>query len=231
MASQYLEPVVWASLLDTAQAIEQIRNVQALFRFWRPRPAEYAVSVSNSSTRYSRLQRYSLRVIAVACAVSVVPATKSPQAEDKTTSAAVVSVRTVGICVSDVGRSLNFYANAFGFKVSAKTLQANAAFAPLLELENVDATIRFVDTGSIILELFQYTHPKATGDVGKRQAMNRIGLTNLQFKVTDLPATLEAVKRAGGVVLEKARLPATDNKTIAIFVLDPDGIRIELVAG
>jgi glyoxylase I family protein len=154
----------------------------------------------------------------------------SPRADDVPTPTGT-SLRSVGICVSDLERSLAFYTKAFGFKIGPRTLQTNAAFGSLLELDNVDATIKFVDTGAVMLELFQYANPKATGNAGARQPMNHIGLTNLQFKVSDLPATLKAVRQAGGTVLENARLAGPDGVTRAIFILDPDGIRIELVPG
>jgi lactoylglutathione lyase len=183
------------------------------------------VEFLQSTDRFAWRRLLWVPVLAFGMSISV-----ANSADDAPTPAGT-SLRSVGICVSDLERSLAFYTKAFGFSISPRTLRANAAFASLLELDNVDATIRFVDTGGVMLELFQYANPKAIGNAGTRQPMNHIGLTNLQFKVSDLAATLKAVKQAGGTVLENARIAGPDGVTRAIFVLDPDGTRIELVPG
>ena len=60
---------------------------------------------------------------------------------------------------------------------------------------------------------------------GEPRPMNALGLTHLSLRVGDLDATLAALEGLGAKVLRATRTPQ------AVFVSDPDGTRIELVAG
>jgi glyoxylase I family protein len=58
--------------------------------------------------------------------------------------------------------------------------------------------------------------------------MNLLGLTHLSFTVADVDAVVAAVTQAGGRYLDHTRIEH-EGKSTAIFVTDPDGMRIELV--
>ena len=58
--------------------------------------------------------------------------------------------------------------------------------------------------------------------------MNLVGLTHLSLTVADIDVVIAAVAQAGGRPLDHTRI-AHDGKSKAIFVTDPDGLRIELV--
>jgi catechol 2,3-dioxygenase-like lactoylglutathione lyase family enzyme len=133
----------------------------------------------------------------------------------------------IGIAVADLEKSTKFYTEVFGYKATAKPLKIGAALAGLLEAEGLDVTIQFIETGGSRIELLAFSTPKVTGD-GARRLMYQRGLTHLQIKVPDVKAAVAAVSKAGGTVLENTRLMRGD-VTNAIFVLDPDGTRLELV--
>ena len=59
--------------------------------------------------------------------------------------------------------------------------------------------------------------------------MNRLGLTHLSLRVDDLDATVANLARVGGRVLNETRIDNPEFRASAVFVIDPDGIRIELV--
>jgi lactoylglutathione lyase len=133
----------------------------------------------------------------------------------------------LGICVSDLDRSLKFYSEAFGFKIEERPGRLKGPqMAAIIEIPDVDTTYRLLDTGSTKIELFGYANPKVIGD-GKRRPMNALGMCMISLTVKDINATLSAVRAAGGTVLQEARLGPAE-KPLAIMVLDPDGTRIEL---
>ncbi len=137
------------------------------------------------------------------------------------------AIRNIGLCVTDAARSKKFYVEAFGFTADSKPSKVGAALEPLMEAQGLDLTIQYIDTGGPRIEMFQYAAPKTIGD-GQRRPMNQLGFTHIQVKVADLNATLAAVKRAGGTVLENTKLMRNGALQV-MFVLDPDGTRIAVI--
>ncbi|HEY6130389.1 MAG TPA: VOC family protein, partial [Halioglobus sp.] len=59
--------------------------------------------------------------------------------------------------------------------------------------------------------------------------MNKVGLTHLSLRVTDLDAVVAAIAQGGGAILTDTRIENAAWGSKAIFVTDPDGLRIELL--
>jgi catechol 2,3-dioxygenase-like lactoylglutathione lyase family enzyme len=59
--------------------------------------------------------------------------------------------------------------------------------------------------------------------------MNVPGLTHLSFRVDDLATTVDALERAGVETLAHTRFDDPAHGSAAVFLRDPDGVRIELV--
>ncbi len=137
-------------------------------------------------------------------------------------------LKNIGLCVSDIERSRLFYTEVFGFTADPEPQKIGKMLGGLLELENLDLTIHFLNKQGVRLELLHYTSPGTLGD-GTRHPMNQLGLSHLAFEVTNIDAVANAVAHMGGQVLEKTRLGAP-GKTAAMMVTDPDGTRIELIA-
>jgi catechol 2,3-dioxygenase-like lactoylglutathione lyase family enzyme len=131
----------------------------------------------------------------------------------------------LGLCVSNLERSLHFYREALGFKEDSSrprlTMQGGPA-AALLEVPDVALEAVYLERDGTCLELLAFPHPGTHGEAAPRP-MNRLGLTHLSFEVDDLDAVARRVLDAGGRIHEPSRIP------VALFVLDPDGTRIELV--
>jgi catechol 2,3-dioxygenase-like lactoylglutathione lyase family enzyme len=138
---------------------------------------------------------------------------------------AVRRLTHLGLCVSDLERSLRFYLDAFGFKEDSArpplAMKGEPA-ATLLGLPGVDLRAVYLRRDGLCLELLAYPEPGVVGGGAPRE-MNRAGLTHLSFEVDAIEPVLERVRAAGGRVLEASRIPP------AVFVTDPDGTRIELV--
>lgn len=134
----------------------------------------------------------------------------------------------LGLCVGDLSRSLRFYCEGLGFRETSRLAVSGAESERLLALDGVELDAVYLLRDGFCLELLHYRAPGALGD-GAPRAMNALGLTHLSFQVRDLDACVGALAAVGGRVLSETRI---DNRALgarAIFVLDPDGTRIELV--
>lgn len=137
---------------------------------------------------------------------------------------AILGFSHVGLCVSDLERSLVFYRDGLGFAERKRLDVAGDAAETLLALSDLDLRAVFLERDGLRIELLHYDSPGQRGS-GEPRPMNALGLTHLAMRVDDLDAAVAAVEQAGGRVLRATRTRS------AIFVTDPDGTRIELVAG
>ncbi len=134
----------------------------------------------------------------------------------------------IGICVSDLERSLAFYCDALGFRELGSLDVSGEEASTLLELPGVVLRAVYLERDGTRIELLHYIEPGHCGEP-KAGAMNRLGLTHLSLRVHDLAATLAALERAGARALPHTRIENPAFSAGAAFVTDPDGTRIELV--
>jgi catechol 2,3-dioxygenase-like lactoylglutathione lyase family enzyme len=133
----------------------------------------------------------------------------------------------LGICVTDLDRSLAFYRDGLGFReVSALDVSGREA-STLLEIPGVRLRAIYLERDGARIELLHYPNTAPTSDAPL--PMNRPGLTHLSFRVSDLDAALKAIQSAGGSILPHTRIDTPRFHAHAAFALDPDGTRIELV--
>lgn len=120
----------------------------------------------------------------------------------------------VGLNVTDLGRSRDFYVRVFGFEVMAEGKEEGRAFAFLGR------------EGKLLLTLWQQAEAPFSRSAS--------GLHHLSFQVEDI----EEVRAAEAVLLELAVEFAYDGvvphgegaASGGIFFHDPDGIRLEIYA-
>ncbi|HLJ08089.1 MAG TPA: VOC family protein [Acidimicrobiia bacterium] len=135
----------------------------------------------------------------------------------------------LGICVSDLERSLRFYCEALGF-APAESHSVGPEFAALMELEGVALRSQFIRRDGVAIELLHFSSPSTTGDPVRRP-MNQLGLTHLSVRVDDVDGVADAVERLGGTVVSGTRT-TFDMSGVAldfVYCTDPDGVRIELM--
>ena len=134
----------------------------------------------------------------------------------------------IGICVSDLERSLRFYRDALGFAYVSELEVAGEPSDSLLRLRGVKLRAVYLERDGVRIELLHYASPPRQPPTRER-AMNDLGFTHLSFRVTDVDGTLAALRAAGGTVLDDTviRIPGSD--PVAAFLTDPDGVLIELV--
>jgi len=134
----------------------------------------------------------------------------------------------VGVCVSDLERSLAFYRDGLGFQEVGRLDATGEATETLLQLEDVDLCAVFLERDGVRVELLAYRSPAHRG-AGEPRPMNALGLTHLSLRVDDVGAAIDALERAGGRVLRATRVRNPELASAAVFITDPDGTRIELV--
>lgn len=139
---------------------------------------------------------------------------------------AIQRIAHVGICVSDLERSRRFYRDALGFREVSRLTTSSAGTRRLLQVPDADVHAAFFERDGLRLELLHFVRPGATA--GQRP-MNQLGLTHLAIRVDALDATLAALRRAGATPLEDTRMENPEFQARAAIVLDPDGLRLELI--
>lgn len=133
----------------------------------------------------------------------------------------------VGICVSDMERSLHFYRDCLGFRHEHELRVAGEPSDTLLRLRDVDLHAVYLARDGVRIELLRFASPP--GPAPRPRALNELGLTHLSFRVLDLDATLVALRAAGERVLEETVIRFPEFQAAAGMVVDPDGQPIELV--
>ncbi|MBM4406327.1 MAG: VOC family protein [Chloroflexi bacterium] len=129
----------------------------------------------------------------------------------------------IGLCVTDLMRSREFYEKYLGFKVKHEIRPGMSETQDkFLALKKVDLTALFLTKNGFTLELLYYhspgTAPKAT------RPINQPGLTHISMRVRNLAKQLDRLEKSGYTVLRERSY-----HTNACFIQDPDGQQIELL--
>ena len=134
----------------------------------------------------------------------------------------------VGVCVSDLERSIRFY-EGLGFE-RAERHHVGDEFGRLMELEGVRLESRFLRHDGVTIELLHFDAPGHTGHATRRP-MNELGLTHLSVRVDDVDAVAQMVEALGGSVVRGSRTTfgTGENALDFVYCTDPDGVRVELM--
>jgi glyoxylase I family protein len=140
---------------------------------------------------------------------------------------ALQSFSHVGVCVCDLDRSTRFYCDVLGFRELfsvdfttelVATMEADGAF-----------TSRMLARDDVRIELLYWHDREVSGD-GERRAMTARGMTHLAFRVETVDELFALAVEHGG-----AAHPATKTDlgggVQVVYLTDPDGTRIECMAG
>lgn len=133
----------------------------------------------------------------------------------------------IGLCVSDIGRSTEFYCTAFGFTEVGRMTVSDPASARLLGVPGLTLDLVYLQLDGFRLELLGYAEPGPIG-AGPPRAMNALGFTHLSFRVDDPEALIASITRLGGE-LHAERTAVFDDGNRGLMLSDPDGNWIELI--
>ena len=147
---------------------------------------------------------------------------------------ALQSFSHVGVCVSDLERSTRFYVDVLGF-VELFTMEMGPELEATMELPGAHFRTRMLARTDVRVELLEWLSHSAEGE-RERRPMNRVGMTHLCFRVEHLDDLADAASAAGGAVHRETRSvldgAGLDGGTVEVMYLtDPDGTRIECMAG
>jgi glyoxylase I family protein len=140
---------------------------------------------------------------------------------------ALQSFSHVGICVSDLERSTLFYTEVLGFRVLfsadfgaelAATMEADGAF-----------TSRMLAREDMRVELLHWRDRVVSGD-GERRAMTARGMTHLAFRVESVDDLFVLAEQYGGAAHAATRTDLGGGVAV-VYLTDPDGVRVECMAG
>lgn len=147
-----------------------------------------------------------------------------------------IAVAHLGVCVADLDASARFY-GALGFEVG-DAVELGDAMSFLAELDGLPSRAQLVREGAFPLLLTQWGPPRDPG-FPVRLPLNRTGdLIHFGTHCDDYDAMVDLVVAAGGTVVERTRsqfpppglqMPWDGEPHGWVFVLDPNGVQIEIV--
>jgi len=130
-------------------------------------------------------------------------------------------------CVSDIERSRRFYTEVLGFEVVAEFDFDDANTARVMGVPGAQFKGIFMKRDGMRIEIIGFSNPPPDRSVRRRRS-NEIGHSHLSFYVTDLDATLHALRAQGVTVDDDTRATVTNGIECCV-VRDPDGFPIEIV--
>jgi catechol 2,3-dioxygenase-like lactoylglutathione lyase family enzyme len=139
-------------------------------------------------------------------------------------SIVVESVVHVGIPVSDIERSLQFYHDALGLQIDSSREVSGEIISAGVQVPDARIKITLLDAGTVKLELLQYLEPEGRPHDRRN---NDVGASHVAFVVADIQGTYERLQELG-MPCNTPPYPATHPEGWGWFYArDPDGITVE----
>ena len=134
----------------------------------------------------------------------------------------------IGICSSDVERSIAFYTKALGFVHERSIAELAAPFDALIEQPGTTFSAHHLKCGEVTIELVGFPNNGTQGSK-ERRPMNQLGFTHMTLMVDSVDTTAARIVEFGGQAHETTRVDSDYGPLL--FCTDPDGVRIELMQG
>jgi catechol 2,3-dioxygenase-like lactoylglutathione lyase family enzyme len=133
----------------------------------------------------------------------------------------------VTIHVSDLARSRRFYTEALGFReISHLLVEGRSPSAVELGLDSLRTEGVYMERDGIRLQL---QHQDLPPEVALPEIRRQLGLSHFGIRVDDMDETLEQVRKFGGRAPEGCRHTNEQYHSEVARILDPDGVRMELL--
>jgi catechol 2,3-dioxygenase-like lactoylglutathione lyase family enzyme len=136
----------------------------------------------------------------------------------------------VGLTVTNLERSLDFYRRAFGQEAVIRGVGGGPEVAKSVGLEEALISYAFVDFGNTRMELLEYERPD-----GRRQYDLRTcdtGAVHVCFEVDDVMSAHEAMKAEGIEFLSDPIVLDNTHGVLSglayVYFRDPDGVTLQL---
>jgi glyoxylase I family protein len=140
---------------------------------------------------------------------------------------AIQFISFIAIHVSDLPRSLRFYREALGFEeVSHLLVEGRSPSAVELGLDALRTEGVFMERDGMRLQL---QHQNLPPEHALPEIRRQLGLSHFGIRVDDMDSALERVRAHGGSTPEGHRHRNEEYGSEVARVLDPDGVRMELL--
>ncbi len=133
----------------------------------------------------------------------------------------------MGIVVSDIDRSLEFYVGLLGLKIKKDMIEQGAFINAILALKVVRVrTVKMeADDGNLVELLWYGSHPRARTH---KNEICEIGASHVSFTVENLDEEYKRLSEKG-IIFSSPPQYSPDGFAKVTFCQDPDGTFIELV--
>ena len=141
----------------------------------------------------------------------------------------VIGTNHTSFTVANLDRSLAFFRDALGFKVTSKAPRDPRAIQQITGVDGAEVMIAYVRAPGHSIELIQYLGPEDRGIARPRPC--DVGFAHVAFDVDDIDAAIKAGEAHG---VQPIAVPfVTDAGPNAgsrvAYVRDPDGITFEFI--
>ena len=138
-------------------------------------------------------------------------------------------IRHIGIVVTDIEQSLQFYKDVLGFKILKKADESGTCIDNFLNIQNTNVTtVKMIDPNNNILELLYFNSHPELSDTNKLRRLTEIGCSHFALTVNDLD-TLYSTLKEQGIEFNPPPQVSDDGNVKVAFCRDPDGTFIEMV--
>jgi glyoxylase I family protein len=138
----------------------------------------------------------------------------------------IKAMHHTAICVADMERSLAFYRDLLGMKVTIDSRISGPDVDQILALEGSDARRVYVTGYGGKIELFEFASPEGKPFPDDFRVCD-VGLTHIAFEVENLPELYDEML-AKGVKFHNAPL-AVKGRGMVCYLRDPDGVVLEFI--
>lgn len=139
----------------------------------------------------------------------------------------VIKAHHLGLSVADINRSIDFYRSCLGMTVKMRREIDTPWVATVNGQPGARLEVAFLEVGGQTLELLQFS-PGGEALIAKP---NQPGTVHLSFLIDDVEAAYRELSQQGVRFVSPPQTnsdgPNAGSKVV--FLLDPDGFRVELV--
>jgi catechol 2,3-dioxygenase-like lactoylglutathione lyase family enzyme len=141
----------------------------------------------------------------------------------------VALIRHIGVVITDIEQSLQFYKDVLGFKILKKADESGTCIDNFLNIQNTNVTtVKMIDPNNNILELLYFNSHPELSDTNKFRRLTEIGCSHFALTVNDLD-TLYFTLKEQGIEFNHPPQVSDDGNVKVAFCRDPDGTFIEMV--
>jgi catechol 2,3-dioxygenase-like lactoylglutathione lyase family enzyme len=134
----------------------------------------------------------------------------------------------VGLTVSDLQRSMDFYRGVIGMEEEYISNLTSDAFDQLIGLQGASIKFCYLRMSDLRLQLIQYV--RGGDEIALSLRHNKVGSPHICFWVDDVEKTFAEIRQrcSANIISDLITLTSKDAGIRTFYVADPDGVPIEL---